>query len=157
MATSSEWLELADRLEQAGGPDYDLDIALARAVYPRAPVNYDPETWVIRRGGFTDSLDGIADLIEAALPGWWWSCGSCHLTGDGDVGDMNQVRLKTHATLAPDYNDPLAKGLPEISARHEYDEGFSTSIDGRGKHFAALALCVSFCRAMAAKCEDGGE
>jgi hypothetical protein len=171
--TRSEWQILAARCEAATGPDERLAAEIMQATF--APGGFVEQSringaWCVydapnrlarmphRREGWliTESLDAIVAMIERELPGWWWSCGSCHLTGDGDVGALNPRRLKTHAILAPDYNDPQAKGLPEIEGAAEFDEGFCTSLDGRGKHMAALALCSSFCRAKAALAEDAG-
>jgi hypothetical protein len=149
------WTALAERFEAASAGSRALDAAMAVALgWRRRLLWRAPEAW---GGGtsfapprFSADLSTAVSVVDRTLPGWWWSCGSCHLTGDGDVGALNPRRLFPRATVGPDRSDPRAEGLPEPNARTEYDEGFSTSLDGGGAGFAVLAFCASYCRARAA-------
>lgn len=103
---------------------------------------------------FETDLNACVALVKETLPGWWWSVGSCFVSGDGDVGPIiNPVRLKASATLAPDYNDPEAKGLPAIELHKAFNEGFITSLPPGGVRQACRAFLVSYCAARAVLCE----
>jgi hypothetical protein len=121
-AKAARWLALASRCEKATGPDDDIDLALAGDLYPHY-VNYDPETWLIRNGGWTDSLDAITALIERELPGWAY------------VLDTRNV-----ATWLAPYARLFRPG--EIASGNPPSGKAATP---------ALSLCAAFCRAMAEK------
>lgn len=59
--------QLIAALEQATGPDWELDLAIARWCFAHggvAGVDYDPELWRIRNGGeFTSSIDAALTLV----------------------------------------------------------------------------------------------
>ena len=48
--------------------------------------------------------------LEKELPGWWWSCGQCHVTSDASIG--------------PDRNGKDA----ELLKYEEFDAGFHADI-----------------------------
>lgn len=67
---------LIARLEATEGPSDEIDFDLARWLYANpsmcgALVNYDPELWVIRNGGWTDSVNAALVLAEWVFPGWY--------------------------------------------------------------------------------------
>lgn len=61
--------DLARRVEAAGWPGRELDLAIATASYELgfpifgARVNYDPALWLERNGTITDSLDAALTLV----------------------------------------------------------------------------------------------
>lgn len=119
------WSSLALRCEEADGPDHDLDLALANAIYPRPPVNYDPELWLIRHGGIVDSIDAIVALIEQEFPD------NAFMAGKG------KVRAEDTPYGAIIFDRLMGNGRQAI---------------GTGEAATwPLALCAAFCVAMAGK------
>lgn len=58
--------KLAERVEAATGATDELDLAIATWCYENkgvAGVIYDPALWVIRNGGFVDSIDDALSLV----------------------------------------------------------------------------------------------
>lgn len=75
-------LALIRQLEAATEDDneHDLDNAIASWLYENARVcgalvNYDPPLWLIRNGGWVNSLDAAANLATRILPRWGFDCG----------------------------------------------------------------------------------
>lgn len=141
MTKQSEWLALSDRCEKATGQSYELDLALATALYELggSTVNYDPATWLERNCTITGSLDAIVSVIEQELPGWAWKVGTCSVSDD--------------AWLVPDLNCPthgarLREQFGDAPQGSIWDEGID--IDRRPPGHVALAMCQAFCEAMAA-------
>lgn len=63
--------------------------------------------------------------IQTTLPGWWWNCGTCHLTDD--------------ASLGPDYNDPAhCERLRQEFPEELFDGGFDVALSPAGDLPAAL-------------------
>ena len=83
MTAADEWRDLARRCREAKGADREIDLALAEALYASgvSPVNYAPEVWLMRNGGWADSIDAIVVLIEKTLPGYDWRVGKCPIDG----------------------------------------------------------------------------
>ncbi len=57
-----------------------------------------------------DALSKVIARLEEALPGWWWSVGSCHVS--------------SHASIGPDRIGPDAMLLHN----KEFDEGFHADL-----------------------------
>ena len=117
-----KWVELAERCEQATGPDRKIDWAIVEAIGKADFYRTYATKPLLHKGlvpTYTTSLDAITALIERELPGWrvrW------HTDGDG-----------VHEAFLEDKGD-----FDAIDARHT--ETFAAS--------PALALCAAFCRAM---------
>ena len=76
LPTEDAVLALIQRLEAATEDDneHDLDNAIASWLYENARlcgalVNYDPPLWLIRNGGWINSLDAAFKLANIMLPG----------------------------------------------------------------------------------------
>jgi len=157
-----ELLRLLERVQSADRPERELDAELWLLLTPGATRKQTPvksttglcpdytidetrdETGaLITVPSFTKSLNCVVGLIERALPGWWWKCGTCHMSDD--------------ACMAPDYNSPIHGSrltrefpLPEPhqewidefgSAHGPFDAGFDT--DRRPAGNLPLALLES--------------
>lgn len=159
---SAELQDLLHRARAASGPDRQIDAAVdaclrvGRANLPKWIWKNFP-VWkvtdigrvaVVHDGGatgahwdsssFTGSLDQASDMIARVLPGWWWTCGLCALTG--------------HASIGPDYNGPdrgrlIKEWPPEI-----YDHGqFNADLPpGDGIHRVCYALLDCMLQALIA-------
>ena len=76
-------MTLIERIEAASATDHleldAIDLAIAEWCYTGgAPglVNYDPEMWLIRNGGWARSIDAALGLAERVRPRWGaWSVG----------------------------------------------------------------------------------
>ncbi len=75
-------MTLIERIEAASADDHAeidvIDLAIAEWCYTGgAPglVNYDPEMWLIRNGGWARSIDAAVALAERVHPCWAWSVG----------------------------------------------------------------------------------
>jgi len=104
----SGFLELAERCEQATGPEQKLDAEIRCAVFGpkdgyvrQSPINgrwcifetgfngreriWEPRglAALARMGEFTASLDAAEMLVPV---GWWWTAGKCSVSCDGTVG-----------------------------------------------------------------------
>lgn len=125
-----EWLQLADRCEQATGPDPEIDDAIAaliglRVVYVGHPIGrcwYDRDGHAYPIHRYTGSRDAIAELTDREFPG-----ASCLFLSVPN--GMNYARI-----------DPSMKGLRGAIGKTE-----------------ALARCAAHCFAMSAKRGDAGE
>ena len=72
----------------------------------------------------TDGNDLIAAIqeFEAALPGWWWSIGSCGLTRDASCGpdcwsgdaDPSELKLFDNGFHCDDRNGTVASSLRNV-------------------------------------------
>ena len=92
----NDWVRLAERCEQAMGPDRDIERCMCSLI---------PEGFqTLPNAGFTSSLDAITALIDRELPGWrvrW------HTDGDGvheafleDKGDFDAIDARHTETFA---------------------------------------------------------
>lgn len=149
MTTRDEWAALAERCENATGPDRDIDCEIIVASFGGEIVwktaNYTMEQYPAHRiasrsyiGGFanehvpalTASLDAITALIERELPAAWvWTLGQNihHRAWGVSINNLN-------------------------------DDGEPYSVCwGASKASPALALCAAFCRAKAAQKLEGGK
>lgn len=144
--TACDWTALGEAIEhEIAGPLMRNTAIWTMAVRGASWANYPNQP------AFECDLNACVALVHETLPGWWWSTGSCYVTGDGDVGPMiNPVRAKTHGTVGPDYNDPAAMGLPDIDLHTAFNDGFCTSLPPGGVRQACRALLVSYCMARAA-------
>lgn len=129
---------LIERLENATGPDRELDFAIAVAcgftvrqqatVYGSTKVAVDPSRKGRGNGAvdsrYTASLDAVVALVERVLPG----CNA--VIGWGEPHRNPWARLA-----------PLSDG-----GRHPFDAGGATP---------AIALCLALLRASQAKEEQG--
>lgn len=91
--------DLLARVEQAEGPDRELDKALwYKLVFDPALADPDELHWLKfvgqKQPWFTASLDASLALVERVLPGWTWDIG-CDDSADG--------RYYTAILWAPDY------------------------------------------------------
>ena len=126
-----KWVELAERCEQATGPDRDIERCMCFLI---------PEGFqTLPNAGFTSSLDAITALIERELPGWAWKVGTCSVSDD--------------AWLTPDFNCPMhgdrlkrELGYDRMKPGDLLDVGIDIELRPSGR--TALALCAAFCRAM---------
>lgn len=129
--------DLIERLEKAGGPDRELDIALTKQFIAgkqyRHPDLAPP---------YTTSLDAAVALVERVLPGWGWQVGTCYVSDD--------------ALVFPDFNGPhgdrLRAEFGEVEVGSALDTGID--IDRRPPGNPALALCIALLRALR---ETGGK
>lgn len=117
--------ELEKRLEEATGPDRDLDGALASIIAPHQVESDDGDWWwgpyneqPVRVPEFTSSIDAAVALAERVLPWWCWSV---------SLNDEGQYLCE----IAP-------KGCPGGGPDCE-------------KQSPALALCLAIVRALIVK------
>jgi hypothetical protein len=93
----------------------EAELIMAQAEAQAAASSYDPTT-----GTNTDDLSVAIREFEAALPGWWWSVGYCHLTRDASCGpDFRVLGVEHPHTIAFDagfHNDN--KGTLADALRH---------------------------------------
>lgn len=130
-ATKEELVALRGRVEELEQSDRTVDAAVEAVV--DAAVSYLPV------GHYTSSRDEVELLFEEHLPGWWWTGGSCGLTG--------------HASAGPDYLDPEHR---ERLFREWPEERFGNGIDvdltaGSGRTRATRALLCVFLDALIAR------
>ena len=82
---------LLQKLEDTreGSPELDIEI---NKVFPSAPSNV------------TRSIDAVVQLIEAELPGWWWTCGYCKASNDVSLYTPGSSRYPycSSSTVGPD-------------------------------------------------------
>ena len=147
----SKWVELAERCEQATGPDREIDFKIGFATGWRRDIhdgndmiidwegNMFPDHYGSMLPSVTESLDAITALIERELPGWAWKVGTCSVSDD--------------AWLTPDFNCPMhgdrlkrELGYDRMKPGDLLDVGIDIELRPSGR--AALALCAAFCRAM---------
>src|SRR3954462_3976721 len=85
--------KLRHKIEAAPTGSAKLEQAV-RAIFPSAPPNV------------TRSIDAALQLIEAELPGWWWTCGDCKLTNDASLYPPGSHRFRleqlSQAMMGPD-------------------------------------------------------
>lgn len=144
---------LIDRLKEGDGADWRLDACVwaicndrtirteGRMVLAKSKKPPFDECVLVEEGreivpGFnryTSSLDACVDLIGKVLPGWWWSCGLCVLSGDGSV-------MVNHASLGPDF-----RAGPPDDIVEKFDTGFHNDLrpgDGISRVCRALLCCL---------------
>lgn len=103
-------MSLAERVEGLQGPDEDTDILIARWLYDNGgkPVNYDPQLYVERHGGWTGSLDAVVALIGEKLPAVYaWTLGQnvhhrywiASINSVNDEGAPTEMAFGTHKRL----------------------------------------------------------
>lgn len=135
MASKREELEaILERVRVLEGPCREIDACLGKVLgdplLTWGPFEYCP---------YTACRDGVDYLFEKYFPGWWWSGGSCALTG--------------HASCGPDYNDPkhrerLFREWPE----GRFDDGLHEDLTaGSGRTRATRALLCVFLQALIAR------
>lgn len=93
---------IIEKLEKAEGPSRDLDVEIMNALAPRSPDEkrlFDgkvyPATWgavgqvcdhiryFVEAPFLTSSTDAAVSVLNEALPGWFWRCGSTPLFPNG--------------------------------------------------------------------------
>jgi hypothetical protein len=117
-------VELAERCERASGPVEALDLAIATWCYENgwvAGVNYDPKLWIIRNGGFTESIDAAVSIVPKDA---FWRVGH-----DGEGADPS-----------------LFKAIVGVTKEGECWIAFRSAVS----ETAPLALCAAALRARAA-------
>jgi hypothetical protein len=103
-----------------GSPELDSEFA---KIFPSAPANV------------SRSIDALVQLIEAELPGWWWTFGYCKLSNDASLYPPVSPRFRqqfSHASLGVDGRaGPEAEGLLEIPKWGKlFDKGFHSDLIG---------------------------
>jgi hypothetical protein len=81
--------KLLERVETASVGSSDLDGEFAK-IFQSVP----PKV--------TTSVDSVISLIEAELPGWWWTCGYCTLSNDASLYVPGSTKFPC-AHLGPDF------------------------------------------------------
>lgn len=120
---------LVEKLEAAEVGSRVLDQAFEIAIghlpqkYLDSGATY--ESWRGYGQGPTRDISVAVQIIERALPGWWWTVGKCGLT--------------CHASVGP---DRAFVAEPELS---RFDVGFHADISNPST--PALALCVAALKA----------
>lgn len=70
---------LLKKLKRPEGPHVGFDSELAGWLYEtqagRGLVNYDPDLFVVRHGGWVGSVDACVALMDRLLPGAMWAVG----------------------------------------------------------------------------------
>ena len=106
--------KLLQKVETAPNGSLKLDNEFATA-FPSAPRNV------------TRSVDAVIRLIEAELPGWWWTCGYCTLSNDASlyVPGSTQFPYAT-ATMGPDFRvvPKALQLLQDPKWGERFDSGF---------------------------------
>lgn len=117
-------------LEYTSYPNFALEMEL-RKLDP-AP-GYGPQP---RR--YLTTIEEATGLISRVLPGWWWTCGLCNLSG--------------HASIGPDYNGPHRERLLQEFPPDIFDHGgFDADLaPGDGIHRVCYALMACMVRALIA-------
>ena len=121
--------QLLKNVEAATKGSLELDSEFARA-FPISPPN------------LTNSIDAVVRLIEAELPGWWWSCGYCSLSNDASLYVPGSSSLPyARATMAPDFRTgPIAmQMLDDPKWGKLFDKGFHRDRRGGTVPLAMLA------------------
>ena len=81
-------------------------------------------------------------LIEAELPGWWWTCGYCALSNDASLYVSGSTRFPyAKAVVGPDFRTG-AKALLLLQDRkwgRRFDDGFHRDRRGGTLPLAMLA------------------
>ncbi|WEK50369.1 MAG: hypothetical protein P0Y66_22450 [Candidatus Kaistia colombiensis] len=138
--STSEFEGLLVQVRAARGPSYALEETIARLLQPVA----DPRLAAFVSGGdypgnYTSKIDEATSLLNHVLPGWWWTCGLCALTG--------------HASIGPDYNWPERERLVQEWPPEIYDHGqFNADLPpGDGTHRVCYALLDCMLQALIAK------
>jgi hypothetical protein len=112
---------LVRKLENARDGSLKLD-ADFKAVFPSAPSNV------------TRSIDAVVQLIEAELPGWWWTCGYCTASHDASLyaPGSSQYPYCSSATVGPDGKaGPEARRLLNDPRWGKiFDDGFHIDLRG---------------------------
>lgn len=112
---------------RAGSPRLDREIA---KIFPSAPANVSA------------SIDAVTRLIEAELPGWWWTCGYCTLTNDASLYVPGSKSFPyAYAVMGPDSRaGPKSRALVNHPKWGEcFDEGFHRDRRGGTVPLAMLA------------------
>jgi hypothetical protein len=112
--------KLHARIEATTFPDLSLEMKLR---------DLDPDRYDgMMPRHYVSSLEAAIGLVERVLPGWFWTCGLCSLTG--------------HASIGPDYNGPHRERLLREFPSEIFDHGgFDADLPpGDGMHRVCLAL-----------------
>jgi hypothetical protein len=131
--------DLIERLENAPGPDSELDKEIA-AMFGAVNKHGIPVcTGYLGIGLFTSSIDAAVSLCKHILPGWIWRVATCSVSDD--------------AWVMPDFNCPihgerLKRDLPEVWAHLDPLEFLGTDIDLRPSGRPAIALCMAILTAV---------
>lgn len=148
---------LRERVQNTPAPDADLEAALCIA-FQYVPFDdkaqnvrlAEDDGWLDYEVGddpctdtlppLTSSLTRTVELLRRLLPGFWWSCGLCGLTG--------------HASIGPDYNGPIGDHLRRKWPEERFHSGFDSDLaPGDGVHRACLALLDTILAAKIAEME----
>jgi hypothetical protein len=132
---------LITRLIEGSGEDYSLN----REIYSHLiGVPIEPAGFLMQYDGarspirnYTSSLDACVRLAEQVLPGWYWGCGLCGLTGDGSV----RLDKRNYAHMGPDCSKPI---LTEQQL-NDFDSGFHYDLppgDSLSRVCRALLCCI---------------
>ena len=112
---------LLRKLEAAREGSLELD-AEFKTVFPSAPSNV------------TRSIDAVVQLIEAELPGWWWTCRYCTASNDASLytPGSSQYPYCSSATVGPDSKaGPEARRLLNDPRWGKiFDDGFHLDLRG---------------------------
>lgn len=96
--------ELLRRVNEATGPDREIDEAVRRTFDPNGRYFYSVN-WAV-----TSSTDAALALVERMLPGWHWTLNSCELYHDDDLerfhAELDNYDVDTGD--GPYYTAPLA-------------------------------------------------
>lgn len=128
---------LISKLEQAKGPDRELDLEIAQTLAPDIVVlmhdtstgKNNPHTY----RQFTDSIDCAVWLCERVLPGWNYHVGGCPKEFLTDIDRPYSAELM----------GPVTWGVidPEVGQEPIYDTAYAQA------HTAALAVTAAVLRA----------
>jgi len=137
---------LLQKLEDTreGSPELDIEI---NKVFPSAPSNV------------TRSIDAVVQLIEAELPGWWWTCGYCKASNDVSLYTPGSSRYPycSSSTVGPDgrtgpeeeqlLNDPKWGKI--------FEDGFHLDLCGGSMPLAMLIVFLKAKITLAQAQKDG--
>lgn len=132
MPTRDEWLALAERCEEAKGPDRELDAALAKASVPHTNGtphiimwSVDPDTGRQIPNAFTASLDAAVTVVETEFGNFW----SISWVGDEHANELCLAKVmyeKGESYVSP----ALALMAAYCRARARIMSIFSVCYDG---------------------------
>jgi len=122
--------KLLQKIEAAAYGSADLDSEVMK-LFPSSP----PDV--------TSSIDAVIQLIEAELPGWWWTCGYCTLSNDASlyVPGSSEFPYAT-AMMGPDFRSgPEAlRLLRDPKWGKLFDDGFHRDRQGGTVPLSMLAV-----------------
>lgn len=157
MSTIADLHYLQERIQSTPAPDAALEAALCIA-FQYIPFSdkardvrlSEDDGWLDYEVGddpYTDTIPCLTSSLTATiaflthlLPGFWWTCGLCGLTG--------------HASIGPDYNGPIGDHLRRKWPEERFHAGFDSDLaPGDGVHRACLALLDTILAAKIAEME----